>query len=380
MPVIATNTAANQAIAYLNTNSAAESTSLEEISSGSKIVSASSDASGLAISTNLTSQATILQEAQTNITSGESALNTASSALTNISDILTRMTSLATEAQSGSSDSASLADINTEFAALTAEVSSIASSTTFNNQNLLTSGSGFTGVTSVTMNTVVADGTMASGYSATPTTYTLSSTDVQGSTAIDPTTALGAALISAGATAGEYYTPSTGGTAVNASTTEAATGAADAALQTPILTSYDVGTATTTLSGAAFQTGATASDTTTVTTANLANVLSTLSTLNTNSTADAATALDTLTQTGGLIDQVSTAQASIGAQLESLQYTGDNVTTTITNLQSASSAITDVDLSSEQTVYTNEQTLTSAAVSALTEANEMQSELLKVLQ
>jgi flagellin len=52
----------------------------------------------------------------------------------------------------------------------------------------------------------------------------------------------------------------------------------------------------------------------------------------------------------------------------------------VTNLQSSASAITDVDLSAAQTNYTNQQTLTSAAVSALTEANQMQQELLKVLQ
>ncbi len=54
--------------------------------------------------------------------------------------------------------------------------------------------------------------------------------------------------------------------------------------------------------------------------------------------------------------------------------------TATTNLEAANSALVDVDLSAEQTTYTNESTLTSAAVTALTEANQMQQELLKVLQ
>jgi flagellin len=70
----------------------------------------------------------------------------------------------------------------------------------------------------------------------------------------------------------------------------------------------------------------------------------------------------------------------VGAQLEELLYTGSVVNTSITNLQSASSAITSVDISAEETTYTNAETLTSAAVTAVTDANAMQSELLKVLQ
>jgi len=70
----------------------------------------------------------------------------------------------------------------------------------------------------------------------------------------------------------------------------------------------------------------------------------------------------------------------VGAQLEELLYTGSVVSTSITNLQSASSAITSVDISAEETIYTNEETLTSAAVTAVSDANAMQSELLKVLQ
>jgi flagellin len=80
------------------------------------------------------------------------------------------------------------------------------------------------------------------------------------------------------------------------------------------------------------------------------------------------------------IDTISTEQSSVGAQLEELQYTGSVVSTSITNLQSASSAITSVDISAEETTYTNEETLTSAAVTAVSDANAMQSELLKVLQ
>ena len=49
MPVVGTNTAANTAIYYLNKNSASQEESLAHLSSGSKIVTASDDASGLVV-------------------------------------------------------------------------------------------------------------------------------------------------------------------------------------------------------------------------------------------------------------------------------------------------------------------------------------------
>ncbi len=282
MSVIGTNIAANTALAYLNKNSAAESSALAKISSGSNITSASDDAAGLAISSNMKSDIAVLQEAATNTTNGESVLNTADGALSNISDVLTRMKALATEAQSGSSDASSLSDIQTEFTALATEVSNIATQTTFNGQSLLS--------------TTNSDGTTSSFTST---------------------------------------------------------------------------------SGATFMTGTSSSDTIAVKLTDLTSMISALSSLDVSSASGASAAMDTLTTD---IQSVSTQRASVGASLEQLQYTGDVISTSITNLQAANSAISDVDLSAEQTNYTNEQTLTSAAVTALTEANQMQTELLKVLQ
>ena len=282
MPVIGTNTAANTALAYLNHNSAAESSALAKISSGSKITSAAADAAGLAISTTMKSDIAVLQQAATNATNGESVLTTADGALSNISDVLTRMKSLAAQAQPGSSDSSSLSDIQTEFSALASEVSNIASQTTFNGQSLL--------------GTTNADGTTSAFTSGT---------------------------------------------------------------------------------GATFLTGTSSSDTISIKLTDLTSMITALSSLNVSTASGATSAMSTLTTD---IQSISTQRASVGAQLEQLQYTGATITTSITNLQSASSAISDVDLSSEQVNYTNEQTLTSAAVTALTEANAMQSQLLKVLQ
>ena len=70
MPVISTNTAANSAVRYLNINSAQESSSLAKLASGSRINKASDDAAGLAISTRIKSDVSVLQQAATNASHG----------------------------------------------------------------------------------------------------------------------------------------------------------------------------------------------------------------------------------------------------------------------------------------------------------------------
>ncbi|MFA7276678.1 MAG: flagellin [Pseudobdellovibrionaceae bacterium] len=137
MPVVATNTAANTAILYLNKNSDAQSKSLAKLSSGSNIVSASDDASGLAVATTLQSDISVLNQAATNTQQAQSVLETVDGALSNIADILQRMKSLAAQSQSGSVDDASRAYIDAEYQQLISEIDGIVTSTTFNNTALL---------------------------------------------------------------------------------------------------------------------------------------------------------------------------------------------------------------------------------------------------
>lgn len=139
MPVIGTNTAANSAILYLNKNSAAQEASLGHLSSGSKIVSASDDAAGLAISTQLQSDISVLSQAATNAQQGESVLNVADGALSNISDILQRMKSLTAQSMSGSVDATSRGYIDAEYQQLVTEIDDIVSSTRFNGVTLIDS-------------------------------------------------------------------------------------------------------------------------------------------------------------------------------------------------------------------------------------------------
>ena len=102
MPVVATNTSANTAINYLNQNSFEQSKSLSKLSSGSRIVSASDDAAGLAVASRIQADLSVMDQAARNVTQGRAVLQTADGALSNIGDILQRMKSLAAQSISGS--------------------------------------------------------------------------------------------------------------------------------------------------------------------------------------------------------------------------------------------------------------------------------------
>jgi flagellin len=137
MPVIGSNNAAASAILHLNKNSSAQEESLSHLSSGSKIVKASDDAAGLAVSTQLTSDISVLEQAATNAQQGQSVLNVADGALSNIGDILQRMKSLTAQSMSGSVDDSSRAYIDAEYSQLRDEIDQIVATTRFNGVQLI---------------------------------------------------------------------------------------------------------------------------------------------------------------------------------------------------------------------------------------------------
>ncbi|WP_145732057.1 flagellin N-terminal helical domain-containing protein [Nitrospirillum pindoramense] len=274
MPVVTTNTAANSALRYLNTNSEAESSSVSKIASGSRITKASDDAAGLAVGTKIQSDVTMLNQASTNASNGQSILQAADGGMARISDILQRMESLATESVSGTVTDTERGYIDAEYQQLTDEVDSISTGTRFNSQSLLDgTGSWSSGVTFLV-------GT------ATTDTITISLTTVDSS--------------------------SLGLTGSSVSTSDGATSA--------------------------------------------------------------------ITTIKSAISALSTARAKVGAQISRFEYQGEMISTSIENQEAAQSAIMDVDVASEQTKLSNEDTLVQAGINALAKANQLPSELLKLLQ
>lgn len=157
MPVIATNTAANAAVYYLNMNSAQETSALSKLSSGSRITKASDDAAGLAISTSISSDISTLQQAATNASQATSILQTADGGASNISDILARMKTLASEASSGTVTDSSRGYIQSEFSQLISEIGTIAGGTSYGGVSLLDGSSAFSSGVSVLVGAKATD-------------------------------------------------------------------------------------------------------------------------------------------------------------------------------------------------------------------------------
>ena len=161
----------------LTTKTQAKST--EKLSSGYKVNRAADDAAGLAISEKMRRQIRGLTQASLNAQDGISAVQTAEGALNEVHDMLQRMNELAVKSANGTNQSEDQSYIQSEVDALIAEIDRVATTTTFNERNLLDgswSGGialqvGAEGVTTntitVSINAMNAEGISVDGISAT---------------------------------------------------------------------------------------------------------------------------------------------------------------------------------------------------------------------
>ena len=80
------------------------------------------------------------------------------------------------------------------------------------------------------------------------------------------------------------------------------------------------------------------------------------------------------------IDTISEARATAGALISRFEFRGQQIATSLENIDAAKSAIMDVDLAAEQSKLVSNQVLVQAAVSAVSQANQIPQSLLRVLQ
>jgi flagellin len=127
--------------------------------------------------------------------------------------------------------------------------------------------------------------------------------------------------------------------------------------------------------GVKFMVGTTSSDTLTVT---LSGANSTTLGINgTSISSSPSAAMDALTTA---ITTISADRAQVGAQLSAMSFQSNVINSSLQNLDAAKSSITDADIAQVQSKFSTDQTLTSAAVSALSDANQMNQQILKLLQ
>jgi flagellin len=122
----------------LGLTSKTQSKSTEKLSSGYRVNRAADDAAGLAISEKMRRQVKGLTQASRNAQDGISCVQTAEGALNEVHDMLQRMNVLANQAANDTNMSTDRSFIKKEIDALVDEIDRVKSTTTFNEQNLLT--------------------------------------------------------------------------------------------------------------------------------------------------------------------------------------------------------------------------------------------------
>ena len=132
-----TNISAMTAQRYMNNATAAQTDSMEKLSSGSKINSAADDASGLQISNRMTAQTRGLDVAVRNANDGMSIAQTAEGAMKETTNVLQRLRDLSLQSSNGSNTDADRQAMQEEASSLTDELNRIAETTSFGGTRLI---------------------------------------------------------------------------------------------------------------------------------------------------------------------------------------------------------------------------------------------------
>ena len=371
----------------LATSQSKLATAIQRLSSGMRINSAKDDAAGLAISTRFTTQINGLNQAVSNANDGISLAQNTESALNEVTNNLQRIRTLAVQSANGTNSASDRAALDQEVQQRLAEITRIASQTTFNGKNVLDGSAGVTNfqvgsdigqVISVNLAQSVAAAKMGAHtkYSATASsgtdlvavggvttvasgatltvggktaTVTAGAYDSQGLQA-----AINSALAQAGITTATVTVSDTSATAIKVKLDTVASGNGD--------TSADIGTS------AAFSLTATAA------TASVGGMLSTADVKTVNGANDMMAAVDSALQT------VSDMRSNLGAIQNRFTSTIANLQTISQNLTSSRSQILDADFAQETANMTSASILQQAGVSVLAQANASTQSVLKLLQ
>jgi len=166
---ILTNVAATYAENNLNQTQSSLQTTLQQLSSGSRINSGADDAAGLSVADGLKANEAALTQSAQNAQNGVGLLQTADGALSQVTNLLDRATTLATEASNGGLTTAQTTAADTEFQSIVTEIGNIGGKTNFNSTNVFSA---------TATNFVVTDGTTAGTTTIAATTGALSTASV----------------------------------------------------------------------------------------------------------------------------------------------------------------------------------------------------------
>jgi flagellin len=177
---INTNVASLQAMNYLAANSKFQSKTINEVTSGLRIVNSGDDAAGLAVANGYASQEAVLTQGIQNANDGLATLQTIDGGMSNISQLLNRASTLASESASGTFQG-TRSVLDNEFQSVLSEINRQA-------QNIgMNTGGAFNKALSV----FIGGGRDATGGTNNPNAVTEGSVSVDLSAAAVNTAALG---------------------------------------------------------------------------------------------------------------------------------------------------------------------------------------------
>ena len=408
MTVINTNVGALMARTYATKANDKMQTAMERLSSGLRINSAADDAAGLAVANKMQSQLSGIKMAIRNSQDGISLVQTAEAGMGEINNMILRMRELAVQMENGIYTAKDRDNAQLEVNALLAEVDKIANNTRFNDVNVLdgsydqTIRAGNTNAETIRVNIgslKTADNAKLSQYaveksiSTSAATYSSNTTTLNleaftaGKVEID--------LVSlAHASFKEIFKGDSLGTFRVATAAETTTaGVVDNGLfsidaKTGKLTSL-AGLTTTTDSGGSGDSehmlgivyvprGSSPTLEKFVIALDIkAPVASTLSGIKVETSAKASHAVETLDKA---LEEVSSAQAKLGAIQNRLSHNIDNLSKGAMLTEQSVGRVVDADFATETSNLSKQQILNQAATAMLAQANQSKQSVLSLLQ
>jgi flagellin len=414
MTVINTNVAAQLTANALTTNQRSMNQTMERLSTGSRINSASDDAAGLSIVSKMDAQVTGLNAAVRNANDAIAMIQTADGATIEIDSMLQRMRELAVQSLNGTNTSTDLSNLNNEFANLATEIERVVNTTEYNDTLILDGSAGTAGVftfniganASQTVDVDFEDFNLAAGSTAATagvqtfaisaaqllsgsvaadammfnfengSSMTLTAAELGGGTATNATDITLAEFVTAfntkngtASASGNVpdITASVDGSTIVMTQGTAGTGKIESWTRFPasgVMTEVAYASLTQTTNGAAAgdgdPMGANISDFTTA-----------------GSQAQAST---TIAELDAAIAGVAAQRAEFGSWVNRLEHTVDNLTNVSQNTSASRSQIEDADYAAETSELARTQIISQAATAMLSQANQQAQSVLALLK
>ena len=387
---IATNTSALDAAAAAASVSTSLETSMERLSTGKRINSASDDAAGVAIASRLSSEIRGTNQSIRNALDAQALMDTAEGAHKEVENILQRMREIAVQAANDTNNTQDRLNMQKEINAMVNEVDRIAEATTWAGTNLLLGDGTSNSEKAFSFQMGAATGTQnqinVAVKSLTASTLGLSALDLQATVLIndaDITSDAGLTVYEFMNNAGNFLAARGG----NADSVSTMSFTVDVNGQTSTAFSF---TSDTELFG----------DTTGPTTANTRTVHNEIAAkinANTNLSALGISADVEGTGSGSVkllyaktrvavstIDKglktINTQRAELGAVSNRLNHTVNNLTNMSANLSAARGGIEDADFALETTELAKNQILQQASTAMLAQANASKQNVLGLLR